>query len=156
MAAQTGWLACEKLGGFLGRVAGVSRDCSPASVRMFLRTMPCGVVSPNAAMAQAVFVQPSSLLQPSNQTLGSPCRYLMGATGDRDMKLVLEAFQMSVAQALAHPHIPGLLRLLMAGRLMAAPLSPQMQVGDGCAGQLLALPGRWVNGYGAWMTCKVD
>lgn len=45
------------------------------------------------------------------------------------MKLVLESFQMSVGQALAHPHVPGLLRCLMAGRLMTAPLSPLMQVG---------------------------
>lgn len=56
------------------------------------------------------------------------CRYLMAVTGDRDMKLALESFQMSVGQALSHPHVPGLLRSLMVGRLMAAPGSPRMQV----------------------------
>ena len=55
----------------------------------------------------------------------------MAAGGDRELKLVLEAFQMSVGQALAHPAVPGLLRSLMVGRLMAAPLSPAMQVRAG-------------------------
>ncbi|KAL4419894.1 hypothetical protein ABPG75_006992 [Micractinium tetrahymenae] len=45
-----------------------------------------------------------------------------------DMKLVLEAFQLSAAQAVAYPRAPGLLRCLMAGRLVTAPLSPALQV----------------------------
>lgn len=58
---------------------------------------------------------------------GTLYRYLMG-NSDRDIKLVLEAFQMSVGQALAYPHVPGLLRCLMAGRLMSVPLSRRMEV----------------------------
>jgi hypothetical protein len=46
-----------------------------------------------------------------------------------DVKLVLEAFQLSAAQAVAYPRAPGLLRCLMAGRLATAPLSPALQVG---------------------------
>lgn len=42
------------------------------------------------------------------------------------MKLVLEAFQLSAAQAVAYPRSPGLLRCLMAGRLATAPLSPAL------------------------------
>jgi WD40 repeat protein len=49
-------------------------------------------------------------------------RFLM-ARPDKDVKLVLEAFQLSVAQAQAHPLVAGLLRCLVAARLMTAPLS---------------------------------
>lgn len=44
-----------------------------------------------------------------------------------DMKLVLEAFQLSAAQAVAYPLAPGLLRCLMVGRLATAPVSPGLQ-----------------------------
>lgn len=53
-------------------------------------------------------------------------RYLLFAP-ERDVKLVLEAFQMSVGLAVAHANVPGLLRCVMAGRLMTAPLSSNMQ-----------------------------
>ena len=51
-----------------------------------------------------------------------------------DVKLVLESFQLSAAQAVAYPRAPGLLRCLMAGRLATAPLSPALQVGAEVAG----------------------
>jgi hypothetical protein len=51
---------------------------------------------------------------------------------------VLEALQLSAAQALAHPRAHGLLRCLMACRLATAPLSPAMQVGCARAAGLLA------------------
>ena len=41
---------------------------------------------------------------------------------------MLEAFQLSAAQAVAYPRAPGLLRCLMAGRLATAQLSPALQV----------------------------
>lgn len=44
------------------------------------------------------------------------------------VKLVLEAFQLSAAQAVAYPRAPGLLRCLMVGRLATAQLSPALQV----------------------------
>jgi WD40 repeat protein len=53
-------------------------------------------------------------------------RYLMTSAlhnmpPDQDVKLALEAFQMSAGSVLAHPELaPGLLRCMMAGRLMAA------------------------------------
>lgn len=53
-------------------------------------------------------------------------RYLM-IRSDKDVKLLLEAFQMSVGQALEHSNIPGLLRCQLASRLMTAPLSFEMQ-----------------------------
>lgn len=53
-------------------------------------------------------------------------RYLMLKT-DKEVKLVLEAFQMSVSVVSAHQQVPGLLRCIMSSRLMAAPLSPPMQ-----------------------------
>lgn len=53
-------------------------------------------------------------------------RYLMLKT-DKEVKLVLEAFQMSVSVVSAHPQVPGLLRCVMSSRLMAAPLSSSMQ-----------------------------
>jgi hypothetical protein len=46
-----------------------------------------------------------------------------------DIKLVLEALQLSAAQAVAHPRAAGLLRCLMVNRLVTAPLSPTLQVG---------------------------
>lgn len=62
------------------------------------------------------------------------------------MKLVLEAFQLSAAQAAAYPRALGLLRCLMAGRLVTAPLSPALQVwrvlaysGPGCNSVAAAL-----------------
>ena len=57
----------------------------------------------------------------------SCCRYLL-VDNCSDVKLVLEAFQLSAAQAVAYPRAPGLLRCLMAGRLATAPLSPALQV----------------------------
>lgn len=53
------------------------------------------------------------------------CRYLL-VDNCADVKLVLEAFQLSAAQAVAYPRAPGLLRCLMAGRLATAPLSPAL------------------------------
>lgn len=51
-------------------------------------------------------------------------RYLMASASlppDQDVKLALEAFQMSAGCVLAHPELaPGLLRCMMSGRLMAA------------------------------------
>ncbi|KAI3425286.1 hypothetical protein D9Q98_009053 [Chlorella vulgaris] len=44
-----------------------------------------------------------------------------------DIKLVLEALQLSAAQAVAHPRAAGLLRCLMVNRLVTAPLSPTLQ-----------------------------
>lgn len=57
-------------------------------------------------------------------------RYLLAAStagGDADVKLVLEALQMSAVQAQAHPQVCGLVRCLLAGRLMTAHLSPELQ-----------------------------
>lgn len=54
-------------------------------------------------------------------------RYLL-VDNCADVKLVLEAFQLSAAQAVAYPRAPGLLRCLMAGRLATAQLSPALQV----------------------------
>jgi hypothetical protein len=45
---------------------------------------------------------------------------------------VLEALQLSAAQATAHPRCPGLLRCLMASRLVTTPLSPALQVWQIC------------------------
>ena len=44
-----------------------------------------------------------------------------------DVKLVLEAFQLSAAQAVAYPRAPALLRCLMTGRLATAQLSAALQ-----------------------------
>ena len=47
---------------------------------------------------------------------------------DPQAKLILEAFQMSVGQAAAHPTLPGLLRCLTVARLTsAAALHPDLQ-----------------------------
>lgn len=53
-------------------------------------------------------------------------RYLLVSPG-KDVKLVLEAFQMSVGLMTSHNDVPGLLRCLMASRLMTVPLSAHMQ-----------------------------
>lgn len=62
---------------------------------------------------------------------------------DEEVKLLLEAFQMSVSACLAHPAVP-LLRAQMLGRLMAATSTASLQAGRarsvlGCIeGELLA------------------
>ena len=56
-------------------------------------------------------------------------RYLM-VSGDEEVKLLLEAFQMSVSACLSHPQTP-LLRAQMMGRLMAVKLSPSVKVTPG-------------------------
>jgi WD40 repeat protein len=53
-------------------------------------------------------------------------RYLL-LKPERSPKLVLEAFQMSVGLYQAHENVPGLLRTLIIGRLMAVPLTENMQ-----------------------------
>lgn len=53
-------------------------------------------------------------------------RYLL-ARPEQGIKLVLEAFQMSVGLVQSYPQVPGLLRSLIVGRLMTAPLPPDMQ-----------------------------
>ena len=55
-------------------------------------------------------------------------RYLL-INNERDVKVVLEAFQMSVGLVASHrpAGVPGLLRCLISGRLMTVPLSPKMQ-----------------------------
>lgn len=73
-----------------------------------------------------VVPQPSCHALPA-VTCPACCRYLL-LDNCPDMKLVLEAFQLSAAQAVAYPRAPGLLRCLMAGRLVTAPLSPALQV----------------------------
>ena len=47
---------------------------------------------------------------------------------DEEVKLLLEAFQMSVSACLAHPAVP-LLRAQMLGRLMAATSAASLQAG---------------------------
>ena len=54
------------------------------------------------------------------------CRYLM-VSGDEEVKLLLEAFQMSVSSCLSHPQTP-VLRAQMLGRLMAVQLSRSVKV----------------------------
>jgi hypothetical protein len=54
-------------------------------------------------------------------------RFLM-AHPDKEVKLLLEAFQMSTAQVAAVPNVPGLLRGTIAARLMTVPLSKSMEV----------------------------
>ena len=54
------------------------------------------------------------------------CRYLM-VSGDEEVKLLLEAFQMSVSSCLSHPQTP-VLRAQMLGRLMAVELSRSVKV----------------------------
>jgi hypothetical protein len=51
-------------------------------------------------------------------------------SGDEEVKLLLEAFQMSVSACLSHPQTP-LLRAQMMGRLMAVKLSPSVKVTPG-------------------------
>lgn len=53
-------------------------------------------------------------------------RYLL-VRPERGIKLVLEAFQMSVGLVQSYPQVPGLLRSLIVGRLLTAPLPPNMQ-----------------------------
>jgi WD40 repeat protein len=53
-------------------------------------------------------------------------RFLL-AKPERSPKLVLEAFQMSVGLVQAHPNVPGLLRMMIIGRLMTVPLTEDMQ-----------------------------
>lgn len=53
-------------------------------------------------------------------------RYLM-VSGDEEVKLLLEAFQMSVSACLSHPQTP-VLRAQMLGRLMAVNLSASVKV----------------------------
>ena len=48
-------------------------------------------------------------------------------SGDEEVKLLLEAFQMSVSSCLSHPQTP-VLRAQMLGRLMAVQLSPSVKV----------------------------
>lgn len=52
-------------------------------------------------------------------------------SGDEEVKLLLEAFQMSVSACLSHPQTP-VLRAQMLGRLMAVNLSASVKVND-CA-----------------------
>ena len=51
-------------------------------------------------------------------------------SGDEEVKLLLEAFQMSVSACLSHPQTP-LLRAQMMGRLMVVKLSPSVKVTPG-------------------------
>lgn len=53
-------------------------------------------------------------------------RYLM-VSGDEEVKLLLEAFQMSVSACLSQPSIP-VLRAQMLGRLMSVPQSIVLKV----------------------------
>ena len=48
-------------------------------------------------------------------------------SGDEEVKLLLEAFQMSVSSCLSHPQTP-VLRAQMLGRLMAVELSRSVKV----------------------------
>lgn len=48
-------------------------------------------------------------------------------SGDEEVKLLLEAFQMSVSACLSHPQTP-VLRAQMLGRLMAVKLSRSVKV----------------------------
>ena len=48
-------------------------------------------------------------------------------SGDEEVKLLLEAFQMSVSACLSHPQTP-VLRAQMLGRLMAVQLSRSVKV----------------------------
>ncbi len=48
-------------------------------------------------------------------------------SGDEEVKLLLEAFQMSVSACLSHPQTP-VLRAQMLGRLMAVNLSASVKV----------------------------
>jgi hypothetical protein len=48
-------------------------------------------------------------------------------SGDEEVKLLLEAFQMSVSTCLSHPSIP-VLRAQMLGRLMSVRQSELLQV----------------------------
>ena len=50
-------------------------------------------------------------------------------SGDEEVKLLLEAFQMSVSACLSHPQTP-VLRAQMLGRLMAVNLSASVKVCD--------------------------
>jgi hypothetical protein len=58
-------------------------------------------------------------------------------SGDEEVKLLLEAFQMSVSACLSHPQTP-LLRAQMIGRLMAVKLSPSVKVMPACANPALS------------------
>ena len=50
-------------------------------------------------------------------------------SGDEEVKLLLEAFQMSVSACLSHPQTP-VLRAQMLGRLMAVNLSATVKACD--------------------------
>lgn len=63
----------------------------------------------------------------SQACLGTRSSRLYVSARCLQVKLVLEAFQLSAAQAVAYPRAPGLLRCLMAGRLATAQLSPALQ-----------------------------
>lgn len=56
-------------------------------------------------------------------------RYLM-ARADEEVKMLLEAFQMSVPNCLSHPTMP-LLHSQMAGRLIGVQIAKQMKVRPG-------------------------
>jgi hypothetical protein len=56
----------------------------------------------------------------------SVARYLM-SQADEEVKMLLEAFQMSVPACLTHPQFP-ILRAQMAGRLIAVQVAKQMKV----------------------------
>ncbi|KAL4430378.1 hypothetical protein ABPG77_002184 [Micractinium sp. CCAP 211/92] len=84
---------------------------------------PC--IDPYTSGLPLVDPQPSCHALPA-VTCPACCRYLL-LDNCPDMKLILEAFQLSAAQAVAYPRAPGLLRCLMAGRLVTAPLSPALQ-----------------------------
>lgn len=55
-----------------------------------------------------------------------PGRFLM-ARADEEVKMLLEAFQMSVPNCLSHPTMP-LLHSQMAGRLIGVQIAKQMKV----------------------------
>lgn len=67
-------------------------------------------------------------------------------SGDEEVKLLLEAFQMSVSACLSHPQMP-VLRAQMLGRLMAIQLSPNVKVR--C---LSSCAFRW---HLPWLKCSV-